>query len=668
VRSRRWLAWLVVLVPAPLLAAERFEIRLGEQLGLGDLRLAGPRATSQVEFPWPLDWRALPGAELRLRFDHSPAIDGERSFLAVSLNHGVLRSFRLEARNAQRSELVVAFPPEMLREENALVISAEQFTTGGAAEEAWTRVRSDTSLSIPFERQRVEWSLGDLPAPLLRRGNFEAARLAILLPSAPSRETLEATARCIASLASGVAPAPVALIFPRSLREISTPALVVGTPREQAALAGELGSAGEEAAARAGPTTGVVVLLPEVGPRAQPVLVVTGKEPAAVRNAALGLLLSPKGKGRRLLLVPETPTVRPPAPRQWRRFIPPSTGFSIAEAGDPRAELAVTANLPGRVRLDAPPDARFLPYGHRATLVFETLPAAATDAKAELDVYWNDVLLRQASMEQKARGRGFTLSAPIPATSLRSENVLTVAWNGRSGAGGPFVALRGESTLVLPRDYVAALPDLALLRSGFYPFSLRADLSDTVVGLPKAEEAIPALCELAAVLGRRVPSERFLFRVAPLSEALASRGRHAILLEVGDESALALPDVKRLPRGDSLLRLPLVQELESPRGDGRFLLRLQAATPALLRAAARGLGEPSVLERLRGDVAFLASEGPQSFRLGTPRRIAEISYLTHLQAWMRAYWIALPLILTATSSLLFMGLRFVLAHYRSGRP
>jgi hypothetical protein len=663
--ARRMLSWLALGMAAPLPAAERLEIRFSEQLGVADLRLAGARATRLVEFPWPRDWSAQPGATLRLRFRHSPALDGERSFLAIALNHGVLRSLRLGAGSAAAGELVVPLPPAMLREENQLVLSVEQFTAAGADEEPWTLVSSLSSLAIPFERRPVEWSLADLPEPLLRQRGYEARRLTVLLPSRASPATLEATARSLAGLAARVAPEPVRLAFARTLGEVRTPALVVGTPREQPALEA-LGELGEEAA-KAGARTGVVALLPWAGPSGQPVLVLTGREPLAVAHAALGLF-GPRGEGRRVLLVPSAPAAAAPAPRAWRGFIPPSSGFSLDDAGDRHPELAVTADLPARVRLRAPPDARFLPWGHRATLAFEVLPGLADDRRADLEVYWNDVLLRQASMESWAGARRFTLSAPIPAAALRAENVLTVAWNGRSGAPGPFVALRGESQLFLPREYVAELPELALLRSGFYPFGLRADLSETVIGVPSSEAAVAPLAELAVLLGRLVPSDELRFRVAGLPEALRTRGRDLILLELGDDpDGLPPPDLGRLPPIEALGRLPLVQALESPLGDGRHMLRLRAATPALLRAAVRGLGESAVLSRLAGDTAFLAAEGPLAFRLAARRTIAEISYRDRLEAWVREHWLALPLILAASSLLLSAGLRLVLGRYRAAR-
>ena len=654
------------MTASPSAAAEQFEIRFGAHLGLGDLRLVGARASSQVEFTWPPDWHPLDGAELRVRLEQAPTLDGERSFLGVSLNHGLLRSIRLGPGSPAVTELVVSLAPEMIREENQLVFFAEHFSAAGAADAGWSVVRSDSSIAVPFERRRREKSLADLPEPILSRSSYEARRLTVVLPTRPSRETVEATARILASLAARVAPAPVFLGFAPALQDVATPALAVGTPSEQPALR-ELGDLGKDAAA-AGPSTGIVALVPEAGPKAQPLLVVSGKEPAAVSKAALGLFALPRPKGARLLLVPAAPAPRGAQPREWRRFIPPANGFTVDEGGDPRAELAVTADLPGRVRLKAPPDARFLPYGQRATLTFDVLPGLASDAKADLEVYWNDVLLRQVPMERHAHGRSFTLSASIPASALRPDNVLTFAWNGRSGASGPFVMLRGTSTLFLPREYVAELPDLALLQSGLYPFSMRADLSTVVIGVPGGEEWLPALCELAMTLGRLVPSEEFRFGIASGSEALATAGRDVILLEAGEEvSPLPLPDLARLPRGASLARLPLLQEVESPRGGGRYALRLRARTPALLRVAARSLGEPSLLPRLSGDTAFLAAEGPVSFRLGPRRTIAEISYFTRLGAWLREHWLALPLILASISGLLFLGLRLALGQYRSRR-
>jgi hypothetical protein len=54
-----------------------------------------------------------------------------------------------------------------------------------------------------------------------------------------------------------------------------------------------------------------------------------------------------------------------------------------------------------------------------------------------------------------------------------------------------------------------------------------------------------------------------------------------------------------------------------------------------------------------------------SFKTTSVRQSYEYSYSTHLQAWLRENWIALPLILTTISCLLFVGLRLALAQYKN---
>jgi hypothetical protein len=157
-------------------ATERIELRFSDG-SVADFRLEGSQATRLVEFPWPRDWSAQPGAELRLRFSHAANLDGERSFLAIALNHGALRSLRLEPRSAAAGEVVVPLPKDMLREENQLVLSVVQFAAAGTAGEPWTLVSSASSLAIPFERRRASWSLADLPEPLLWRRGYEPRRL-----------------------------------------------------------------------------------------------------------------------------------------------------------------------------------------------------------------------------------------------------------------------------------------------------------------------------------------------------------------------------------------------------------------------------------------------------------------------------------------------------------
>ncbi len=75
----------------------------------------------------------------------------------------------------------------------------------------------------------------------------------------------------------------------------------------------------------------------------------------------------------------------------------------------------------------------------------------------------------------------------------------------------------------------------------------------------------------------------------------------------------------------------------------------------------------TILKQLHGDTAYLNSDSLSSFRTTRPRPAYEYSYFSHLQAWLRENWIALPVILTIASCLLFVGVRLALAQYKSRR-
>ena len=135
---------------------------------------------------------------------------------------------------------------------------------------------------------------------------------------------------------------------------------------------------------------------------------------------------------------------------------------------------------------------RFLSYGHRATLVFQALPALASDPKANLEVYWNDMLVRLLRMEEKTRPADLTISTPIPAAAPFRERP-------HRGVERPLRrdrtvrhASRGQLPLPSPRvrDRPAGPfpPALRLL-----PLQPAPDLADTIVGIPDGEAGPGAL-------------------------------------------------------------------------------------------------------------------------------------------------------------------------------
>ncbi|MGH7162899.1 MAG: cellulose biosynthesis cyclic di-GMP-binding regulatory protein BcsB, partial [Planctomycetota bacterium] len=525
--------------PAPV---RREEIGFAERLGLRDLELRGERISQHVDFFCEAGWAPASGSELRLFFEHSPDLDAERAFLAISLNHGILRSVRLGGNEVAPTELIVPLPEAMLKPTNQLVFSVEQ-PLARKAGLAWTRILARSRISLLLARRPVAWSLADLPAPLLQRWSHAPRRLTVLLPSRPSLETTEATAVAVANLCRRVAPEPVSLVFVRSPADAASPVLAVGTPSEQPEL--RRLALPSPLSLREGPGGAMLAhggrpLEPSLGTialaklDATPVLLVSGNTPEAVRKAGRSLLSAPRRNGDRVLRVAQEARGPGSEPRRWKGYLPPSSRSTLSELSDDETELAVTRDTPARVKVRALPDARFLPYGHSLKLAFQALPALGQDPDAALEVYWNDALIRQAPVRSLGAGPSFSLSLRLPSAALLAENVLTVSWNGRSGAPGPFVMLRGESELNLPREHAAQLPDLSRLRTGLYPLGLRADLADTVLVPPAraGEEGLAALAELAALLGRLLPTDQLAFRVRDATGLGAVRASaHLVLLE-----------------------------------------------------------------------------------------------------------------------------------------
>src|SRR5215471_8673985 len=170
-RTRKTCLLLAVLflLPIPTGAASgQYSIQFRDQLKIGnDLRLTGARSSSSVRFMCEVTWKPAAGSALHLFIRHSPELDGGRSFLSVSLNYGVLRSLRLDEHNQSVTEVVVPLPPEMLKPENEIVFSAEQFPGSHNSGELWTAIQPSSFINVQYEESRPVLDLRLLPSPIL---------------------------------------------------------------------------------------------------------------------------------------------------------------------------------------------------------------------------------------------------------------------------------------------------------------------------------------------------------------------------------------------------------------------------------------------------------------------------------------------------------------------
>ena len=654
----------------------QFSIQFKEHLGISnDLKLTGTRSSSSLRFAFESDWKPVPGSALHLFIAHSPDLDSGRSFVSVTLNYGVLRSYRLDEHNESVTELVIPLPPNMLRPDNEIVLSVEQSAREHASAGLWTIIKPSSFINLQYEESRATLDLRLLPSPLADPRSYRAKQISVLLPERASRHTLEATALIIANFAAEL-DEPLAIQTVRSIDAASDRLLIVGTAEEQPLrlLADQLPFGifrvqqrillGTKQQLLFDPDEGIVALTERPGTRFRPVLVVSGNTPAAVSRAARKLIWNGFEEAGTFARISDDVRLTPAAKRVWKGFVPPNSHFTLDQLEAEELAFDAQNDFSRSIRLLMTPDAQFLDYGHHITLRFRLSPDA--DIKnAQIDVHWNDSKLGSFQAIDFSSGSRTSIRVPVPARLLRPENVLDIRWRGLGSANGANATawLLRSSEFDLPRDYESGLPDLGLLQHGFFPFAVQADLSDTTFVVPNEPNgeldgaALAALFELASRLGRMVRSNRFSFAVMRQAELKRETkiSSHIIALRIG-----ALPEA--MPQKDAVAA---VQESISPWDARKYLLSITAVSPASLQTAIKTVFSDTNLKRFRGDTAYVYPDRVLTFRAQPVRREHEYAYFAHLQTWLRENWIALPVILTSASCLLFVGLRLVLAQYKS---
>lgn len=629
--------------PARPPEAGLYIIRFDQELGLADLRLEGVKALQTVAFRCESRHRPASGSVLRLIIAHSPELDPDRSFLTVSLNYGVLRSVRLDASNRGPVEVAIPLLPSQLRPRNELLLSVEQHTTGRSAA-AWTTVSSRSDVEIHFTPDTQPNDLASLPVPLIDPLSYRPQAFDVLIPQQASTATLEATALLIANLLRRVPGTEVSIDPVAALQDAEHPLLIVGTVQEQPELRTTAARDASGSEGVAGFMTGY--------PR--PILFVSGGSASAVLAAARRIALAHRPLSGALTHITDGTPYAPALIRTWTGFLPPENHFTLAAMQPQALELGPSNDYTVRLPLDATPDTRFLPYGAQITLWLK-LDAALAGGSYRLQAAFNGSPLGEKRRAGFSADPVLSWRLTVPGSLLRERNELTVTIGDRSSASGATHSyLLPNTTFYLPHDYRADLPDLALLREHFYPFSLRPDFSDTLIVLPDRITArhFSELLYTARALGRTAPADTVAFRVLRRSECTASELGPANIIALG-RTGLNLP-----PSPEGIL----MRELVSPWNSRRFVLEIAAD-----RGAAETLFSQGRLERLSGDSVYGTSGRLECGRLLPARSIEEVAYFIHLEAWMRANWLALPVILTVVSGVLLVGVRIALDHYKSSR-
>src|SRR5262245_28677965 len=282
-------------------STSQYSIQFKDHLKISnDLKLAGTHSSASIRFTSEATWKPISGSALHLFIAHSADLDSSRSFLSVTLNYGVLRSLRLDERNQGATEIIIPLPPEMLRRENEIVFSVEQFPTG-KANDIWTLIKPSSFITIEYEEDRPTLDLRSLPSPLVDPGSYRPKQISVLLPDRPSSQTLQANALLIANFAAGLKE-PLIIHAVPSIDAASDRLLIVGTPQEQPLRllesqlpfrlirAGSKTGLGINDQALLDAREGIVALTQRPGKKFNPILLVSGNGPDGVLRASRRLI------------------------------------------------------------------------------------------------------------------------------------------------------------------------------------------------------------------------------------------------------------------------------------------------------------------------------------------------------------------------------------------
>ena len=662
------------------------------------IRLAGTRGEIGVPFGMRRD-DIVTKANLTLNFAWSPAMLGDLSQLVVLLNGEVVQTIPLRPDGAGGQTLVIPVNPALfLPGDNQLNLRL----VGHYARDCedpfhsalWANI-SNLRSWFDLEVQSLPYrpDLSRLPGPFFDKHDNLPLRLPFVFAGSPNPGELEASASLASwfgSMASyrGFSFKPVYNQLP------SGNAIVFITPdRPVAGIALQ----------PRGPS--VAVIPNPVDPFGQ-VLVVMGRNAQELKLAAAAI-----ATGRGVLGGAQMnfdgariPTYARYAAPRWLRTDRP---VRLGELMDVRA-LQGMGLPPGPLsaRFRASPDLFFWPReGGDLDLQYRYPAASWLDKRASrLDVSINNQYLRTLPISGEglwgqvfggggARSEDADASIVLPRYNLFGQNELIFDYNliiaDKKKCEGTLpdnvrTGILPSSTIDLSNAYHALrMPDLSTFAGAGYPFTIRPDLSETVVVMGK-EPSVGAVEAFLGLMGRFGDSTGVATTGVTVTSQVGGNlaGKEVLVIgatSVGDAGTLLDGSPLRYENGQ--LKVTEASPLErifgysasndraseeevttflastngfsgivgyqSPYEKGRSVVALLADDPSTLPALVEGMADNKINAQIQGDLAVTSGDGMTSFAVGSNY------WVGYLPAWMKgAYWISQHPALMALSGLL----------------
>ncbi|WP_158945497.1 UDP-forming cellulose synthase catalytic subunit [Granulicella sp. S190] len=443
-------------------------------------------------------------ATIHLRYHFSPGLIPSVSHLKVSLNGTLFATLAVESKTSdtvqpnasqgnivsnQNSDLLestVVLPVDTLARDNRLTFEFVGHYASQCEDPThstlWAHIDNNSTIEFAGNLTHLRDDLKLLPAPFYDSMVNLRPVIPIVFLSQPSPKILQAAA--VVASWFGVLTDSHPVRFPVTIGAIPKGNVVVFSQ------SGAVLPASLQINSIAGPT---IVMRPNPSDPYSKVLILTGETDGDVLNAALALVLQ-----RDLFLGDRIriPSLTTPAPREaddaprWLR----------TDKNIPIGDLVQTSNLqtngsdPVAISMRLPPD---LFYGARQNLGFHLeyrYNGIPLSDESSLQVYLNDSYVNSSPLSHSDKPAPARI-IPFPVSDLRpfSNSILLrflfqLAKKDDCPGAAPsnlqgsilkdsFLDLKG-----IP--HLAVLPNLEIFANAGYPFTRKADLSDTAVVLP----------------------------------------------------------------------------------------------------------------------------------------------------------------------------------------
>ena len=636
------------------------DMEVKEDLGRpGDVTMVGIHAYGSLNFGIPKHWEVQGDPELHLDIVRSQQLLPDVSALTIWVDGRPVGTVPLDGEAGAIDREVIKIP--LAADDGFHTITFLAYQRSRLPCELsdhpglWSRVLDSSFIRVNYTERTPEYSLSDWPYPFRDERDPDPSRVVLLLPRDLSQEEAK-TAAYVSSLLGHVAGwRPLDLYVHRGSPDTAPPGHLIAIAREDApstvlskiketlsaSEVAEVASAGASLRKGAIGKSGLLAIASRPGAPDRAMLSIVGANGRGLEE--LGVLLS-TNEARRLPAGPVeyVEGVKAQAPleaRRWEKTVPPEVEFSLSDLG--MEDRMATGYRGGVVSipLNMIPDDHPVAGLARLELIYSYAAQADTE-HSRLDVYLNGAAAGGTALRDVNGRNRVELLLELPVHEMGPESRLDIAFTlvdkeEHRCLGDNRVEMWGtvhsDSTIKLPRDRWAYVPDLSQVRFGGFPFGLQPDYTDTVFLLrdsPSRTE-LQLFAWMAAEFGRVSRGDRFNYDVMIGDlERAKSENKNIVLVDSGPQGELIqklglLGTMSFTPKGAPGISLALaaggmvalgadpnvayIEQVVLPWNKERSGIVAYAADARLFERVGRCLDGASLFDRLRGKVTRVTS-------------------------------------------------------------